>query len=411
MIKTPALMVLAAVLPLLAEQSPPPHALWAGHAVAEISPGPGFTPFGYDFRGERTTPGHAGVHDPLRCRVLVLGGAAHSDQTLVLASFDLAVLPDDLVAAWRPLIAKHARTTPERVILAATHTHSAPFPDLTEKEGAYLSKVRDAVMNAVARAEGLRFPVTPWFQAAPLGLGYDRRVKTPDGIKLNWNPQEYPDRPPQPALDPTCSLLEFRQANGPRRIVLWSHGAHPVVLGKTSAVMSADFPGRACDLIGEFLPETRAMFFMGASAHSHPWIATQENPARIEPVARAAASFVSLLSEGARPLAAGPPRVARGTVKTGAGPLELSVVRLGELRLMAAPVELFEELALDLRRRAGGPVFLITLANGWHGYLPHRAAFAEGAYEVDDARRQGYRPGDGEALVDVLLRLDEGLDD
>jgi hypothetical protein len=408
--KIPAAILLATALPLAALESAPPHTLWAGHAVADISPGPGLTPFGYDFRGERTTPGHAGVHDPLRFRVLVLGDAAHSDQTLVLASFDLAVLPDELVAAWRPLIAKNARTSPERVILAATHTHSAPFPDLTEKEGPYLTKIRDAVMDAVARAEGLRFPVRPWFQAAPLGLGYDRRVKTSDGVQLNWNPQEYPDRPPQAAVDPTCSLLEFRQDNGPRRILLWSHGTHPVVLGKTSAVMSADFPGRACDLIGDFLPETRAMFFMGASAHSQPWIATQENPARIEPVARAAASFVSLLAEGARPLAPGPLRMAGGTVETGAGPLELSVVRIGELRVMAVPVELFEELALDLRRRAKGPVFLITLANGWHGYLPHRAAFEEGRYEVDDARRQGYRPGDGEALVDALLRLDERLD-
>jgi hypothetical protein len=76
---------------------------------------------------------------------------------------------------------------------------------------------------------------------------------------------------------------------------------------------------------------------------------------------------------------------------------------------MAVPVEMFEELALDLRKRAGGPVFLMTLANGWEEYLPHRAGFDQGGYEVDAARQHGYKPGDGEALVDALLALDRGI--
>jgi hypothetical protein len=367
------------------------------------------TPFGYDFRAERTAPGNAGVHDPLRCRALVVSDAVLPARPLVLVSFDLCVIPAEMVHAWRRLIAERARTTEDRVILAATHTHSGPFPEAPEKDGSYLTSIKGAVLDAVARAEGLRFPVEARFQSAPLGLAYDRRVKTTEGIRMNWNPQEYPDRPPQPAVDPTCSVLVFRQENGPRQHVLWSHGTHPVVLGKTSPVMSADFPGRACDLIGEYLPGSSPMFFMAAAGHSQPWISTQENAARIEPVARAAASFVALLCEGTRPVT--PPRisVARGTVETGAGKLELSVVRIGDVRLMAVPVELFEELALDLRKRAGGPVFLMTLANGWEEYLPHRAAFGEGGYEVEAARGHGYKPGDGEALVDALLALDQGL--
>ena len=46
--------------------------------------------------------------------------------------------------------------------------------------------------------------------------------------------------------------------------------ATPVILGKTSAVMSADFPGRACDLINEYLPGSNSMFFMAAAGHSQP---------------------------------------------------------------------------------------------------------------------------------------------
>ncbi|MEO8616576.1 MAG: hypothetical protein ABI600_15645, partial [Luteolibacter sp.] len=179
-----------------------------------------------------------------------------------------------------------------------------------------------------------------------------------------------------------------------------------VVLGRTSPWISADFPGRACDLIDQYLPDTQSMFFMGASGHSQPWISTQEDPAKLEPVARAAASFVALLAEGTRPLADHLRlSVSHGEVETGAGKLGLTVISLGGIRLMAVPVELFEELSLDLRRRSKGPVFLMTLANGWNEYLPDRAAFAEGAYEVEAAVSQGYKPGDGEALVDALLKL------
>lgn len=383
--------------------------LRAGFAEADISPGAGLTPFGYDFRGEQTSPGNAGVHDPLRCRVVALSDGALPDKPLVIVSFDLCVLPGAMVEAWRPLIAERAHTTVDRVILTATHTHSAPFADVAEKEGPYLSKIKDAVLDAVARAEGLRFPVSARFQAAPLGLAYDRRVKTPEGIRMNWNPQEYPDRPAVAAADPTCSVLMFCQENGPRQYVMWSLGAHPVVLGKTSPVISADFPGRACELIQQYLPDSKAMFFMAAAGHSQPWISTQENPAKIEPVARAAASFVALLTEATHPVGSPKIAVAQGTVASGAGKLPLTVARIGEVRLMAVPVELFEELALDLRKRAGGPVFLMSLANGWCEYLPHRAAFAEGGYEVDAARANGYQPGDGEALVEALLALDREL--
>lgn len=168
-------------------------------------------PFGYDFRAERASPGNTGVHDPLRCRVLALSDAALPDKPLVLVSLDLCVIPSAMLKAWRSLIAGRAHTSEDRVILAATHTHSGPFPDVSEKEGAYLTEIQAIVLDAVARAEGLRFPVQARFESAPLGLAYDRRVMTSEGIQMNWNPQEYPDRPPQPAADPTCSVLVFRQ--------------------------------------------------------------------------------------------------------------------------------------------------------------------------------------------------------
>jgi hypothetical protein len=408
--RPPHLLLLSALLavPVLADPGASWKGLRAGHAEADISPGREITPFGYDFRGQKTPPGNPGVHDPLRFRALALSDAAEPRKPVILASFDWCVIPDALAAKWRERIATHTGTTPERVILTATHTHSGPYPDAAADAAtaAYLTDVEERICGAAARAVSNTYPVRASWQAAPLGLSYDRRVRAAEGIAMCWNPQVFEDRQPVPAADPTCSLLLLRQDNGPRQFALWSHGSHPVVLGRTSPWISADFPGRACALIGEYLPGSQAIFFMGASGHSQPWISTQEDPAKLEPVARAAASFVALLAEGTRPLdSAASLAVHHGSVETGAGKLDLTVIRTGGIRLIAVPVELFEELSLDLRRRSSEPVFLMTLANGWNGYLPHRAAFEEGGYEVEAALKQGYRPGDGEKLVDALLQL------
>lgn len=71
--------------------------LRAGYAEADISLGPSLTPFGYDFRAERTSPGNTGVHDPLRCRVLALSDAALPDKPLVVISLDFCVIPSAML--------------------------------------------------------------------------------------------------------------------------------------------------------------------------------------------------------------------------------------------------------------------------------------------------------------------------
>jgi hypothetical protein len=106
--------------------------------------------------------------------------------------------------------------------------------------------------------------------------------------------------------------------------------------------------------------------------------------------------MVALLAQAGRP-AGDELRIAAKT--------DLAVWRIGRVRLAAAPVELFSELSAELRRQLPGPLLVATNTNGWTGYWPTRAAFAEGGYEVDGARALGRRPGDGERLVEALVAL------
>ena len=113
------------------------------------------------------------------------------------------------------------------------------------------------------------------------------------------------------------------------------------------------------------------MVLQGPSGDAHPWVATQEDPALIEPVARAAAGMVGLLAEAVRPLG---------------DDIELSTA-----------VETWScgQHELDLA------------ANGWTGYWPTVEAIGQGGYEVDAAKAMGRDTADTQELIDRLAALAE----
>ncbi len=381
-------------------------ALSAGFATADISPAADATLYGYGFRA----PGFDRIHAPLLARVCAIHDGT---QPAALVALDHCVIPDEQATALRAEIATALGTSIERVMLAATHTHSGPEPT-----PAYFAAIRDRTVDAARRAAGYRVPVVARFREAPLGLAYNRRVPRGDGGNVHhcWGTQEWPDRIPVGTPDPTCSVLELAQLNGDRRYLIWNLGAHPVALGKTSRVLSPDYPGVANAVIESVLPGSHALFTLGAAGDAQPWISTEELLEGADLVGRTAGLFVSVLRHGAPPLAAGSASgdaalrcVARTVVIAGAA-LPLMAWRLGPLYFVGLPVELVAELGIALRRRLPGPVFVITVANGWHGYWCTARQWAEGGYEIEVARTCGLTPGCGEALVDAASALARELD-
>jgi hypothetical protein len=79
----------------------------------------------------------------------------------------------------------------------------------------------------------------------------------------------------------------------------------------------------------------------------------------------------------------------------------MTLVTIGDLAVIGISGELFVELGLVLK---ANPRFAHTFVAGYCndliGYIPTRAAYAEGGYEVDTAR---IAAGSGEAIVDTAL--------
>ena len=385
--------------------------IFAGFGSFDITPSRQPSLVGYGQRLELHGSGNAGILDPLHVRALALSSGG---ETLLLLSFDLCVLTPPVVDEWRLRLAGALDLPTDAILLASTHTHSGPharvatgediiFQLTTQTDEADLSYgtlvLERAILAAREALSGLR-PHEVFWNHGPLGFGYKRRVATDSGIRMCWNPKEFPELRPSPSPDPHCGALIFRDEEG-GEIVLWSAAAHPVVLGKESNVVSADWPGYACNQLDGLHPNRRSIFVLGPCGEVHPWIATQGDPAGVAAVGSTAAHFVDLLSHGTQtPRPAALKRITRDV-----NGMPLTAWNICGVILLGAPVELFASLSLELRRVHFGPLLIATLANGWQAYFPDRAAFHEGVYEAEVARACGRKPGDGEALLAELDSL------
>lgn len=90
---------------------------------------------------------------------------------------------------------------------------------------------------------------------------------------------------------------------------------------------------------------------------------------------------------------------------------EVMLLAIGEISILLLPGEPFVELGLEIKRRAGHEALMVIgYANGVPGYIPHRAAYETGGYEVAEAYRfynypSAFAPEAGEMLVEEALRL------
>jgi hypothetical protein len=88
--------------------------------------------------------------------------------------------------------------------------------------------------------------------------------------------------------------------------------------------------------------------------------------------------------------------------------LIVHAMRIGDLGIVAAPCEIFVEIGLELKQKSPfKPTFVISLANGYNGYLPTPEQHKLGGYETWRAR-SSYLEVD--ASVKITEKLFELLD-
>ena len=380
-----------------------------------ITPPPGVVLEGYASRKGVS----CGVHDDLYVSSLWL---EIGDQTFVFSSIDVLGIPNALDSTVRSRVAEEFGIPPNNLLLAATHTHSGPAL-IGLQEGNQLNKLwlkllPDYILGSIKMAKQVT-------EDCFMTIG----TMNESGIGKNRRKAGGP-------TDPTLTTVAFwtKKTKDCMAVVI-NYACHPTVLDHNNLLISSDFVGPLRNTIWTLKEFTNSvvLFFNGAegdvnigysaekSALGKP-VEVRRNFEMAVKVGKVLAldtalalekctkvkkeSSVFSLREKIRVPVRKPRDVKEieGDLASAVDELErfflseelkvseslpyevdlpLHLIKLPNLTIFALPVEPFSEVGLRLRALVKNSyVMIISLANGWYGYLPTKEAFKEGGYET-----------------------------
>ena len=226
----------------------------------------------------------------------------------------------------------------------------------------------------------------------------NRRAMDVDGrVSLGLNP----DGP----VDRQFNLIRLSRPDGSLIALVANYAMHGTVMSGQNLKISGDGPGTVATYLEEKLGGT-VLYVNGAAGNVAPIYSVYPNPQSGH-----LSQFRVLLGDrilaALRSLGPGTAEVtirhAEKTVDTPLKPdvtwpeslsayaandgrplvrLPVRFVRMNDTVIWSAPVEMFSEIAMNVRDRSPfSNTFYFGYTNGWFGYLPTAKAFEEGGYE------------------------------
>lgn len=384
-----------------------PSPLQVGAAMRTINP-----PLGAPLIGYPSDRPNTGIGLDLCVRAALFGPAGSGTPASAVVVLDTLGVSPDLVAEIRALAAAAAPGLPrEAILVAATHTHSAPTLMPFRKgnmdaqpDRAYRTHVLAQIEPLIREAWSNRADVTARVGLTEAKWGMNRRVVDKAGKATNvW-------RDPQGRHPGYCnSNLRFavfeRLSDGKPHVILNTYGCHPVVLGGGNTQVSADYPGY---LVRKLEAQTGAacLHLTNAAAQINPRDPLHDDPERARPMGEALAAEIAAALPFARPLEGNDFGHVRVPLNLKLGPearanysarakdssdgqtlaSEIQALKIGDLAFVTAPGELFAELGVALENQSPfRHTFVVTYANDNLGYLFTDSAYREGGYEPKGA--------------------------
>jgi hypothetical protein len=352
-----------------------------------------------------------GVHDHLFHRIVAMDDGKTQ---FFLVSTDLAVVSPSFYDEVTRDLQKEVGIEPLQVWWTMTHTHSAPevgpagLPAVFmgerykhEPNLEYSTWVKNKLIEGIKEARSKLEP-------ARLGVGWgfavaniNRRGKDVEGPSfLGMNPDGQADR--------LIGLIRLEKADGKLLALIANYAMHGTVLGAENLQISGDAPGVVAEYVEEKLGAPM-LYINGAAGNLAPIYSVYPDfksghlsqfrvllgdkilaaNGKIGPTtSEVELSLGAKIVETPRKEGLGwAPELADYLRKTSTGAM---VVRLpirflkinNDVAIWAAPLELFCEIAMDIRNRSPFPYTLyFGYCNGWLGYFPTKAEFAFGGYE------------------------------
>lgn len=365
-------------------------------AVSQIDITPGDVERGVDIVGHRRIVKE--VRDPLKASVLLLDDG---ETKVSIVTLDLIYSYEPMLQGIRAIVEKETRILGANVMVAASHTHSAPFCD---KDDEFVQSVIEKVGAAAKDANGN-------FKMASVGYGEDEisfsvnRRKVIDGRAIIRMNSDGPN-------DPRVKVLRFDDGESLTPMAVLMHatchpccftwgdkGSQPYPDGYPR--MSADFPGEARAFVEQIYGgETNALFLQGCAGDIRPNL--QGHPYRCADEADIQWCGRDLGGAVVRSLAKQVTReelqtretfykirVAGETVelpgKEAPVPAELMAVKVGPFLILTMPGEPMVEYGFKLEAAIADRAIPIVVgyANGRLGYIATADSYEVGGYEPE----------------------------
>lgn len=418
-----ALIALLAILSTSAAGAEP--ARWmAGAAKVSITPPEPVWMAGY---AARTGPSE-GTLTELNARALALADAR--GQRIVVVTLEIIEIPSTLRDRIVAMASERHGLDPAELLVNVSHTHGGPMvsaktiadwgidPVWGRRAEEYVDFLVARIDDAIGAAISSLAPATLGRSDSSCAFAMNRRLPTPDGVRLAPNPDG--------TVDHDVPVLRVMSVDGPLLAVLFGYACHNTAFGPTR-LLNGDYAGFALAKLEGDHPGAVALFLMGCGGDQDPAPRRDEADAIANGEALAAAVERGLAGEPVAlpprlagslaicplPFAPLPPRAdleARAASPNGfvsrharfvldrwpnpgeqppEYPLPVQVVDVGGgLMLVALGGEPMADYSLRLKRElaaAGRRVWVAGYSNLVHAYVPTKRVLAEGGYEGTEA--------------------------
>ena len=421
----------------------------AGFAQADITPQ--YWPV-RKYGGLRRTAYAYWACDPPCARAAVFEA---ENKRIAIVSLDIVIIEWEHVQAIRAEAQQRLGIPPENILVCATHNHSCPAVitrPVFDREEAYLEFMREqavaALETACERLTDVSVGMASGFEGR---VSFNRRFIMRDGTIKTLPKRADPNiRHVEGPIDPEIATICCKDSEGRVVGVLVNFACH-ATHRMGGDMISAGYPGALCRRVREaFGVQCTCVFLNGACANLiHINLSDPDHVDDPEHISRVLAADTVRLIEGMEfstdldvdsrtadirlplrdfsalekdikrpgftdPLLAGVDvyeaslQILKAIrAERDYEPAQVQVLRIGDVALACIPAEYFTEHGLRIKMQS--PIektLVVSLANGWVGYVPTVEAFARPCgHETTSALWSKLIPEAGDMLADTALGL------
>ena len=407
----------------------------AGTGVVDITP-----PIGVSLAGSLRARKSTGITTPLYSKAVVF---ENGETSMAIVSVDVCVLDKDFVDAATAIIRERTKIPAENVMVAASHTHAGPYTSPVfgkeeDRDTAYLSLLpRHVADSATIAHQRLVAAQAGSASGREETTAHYRRVRMKyGGVRNTWMKLDK-DQIAGPAgeIDPEVGILLTKDSEGRTLSVIFNYSLHANCHDNWTLI-DGSYPPRVAKIV-EGKIGGMTSYTAGACGNINPVgkpdftasriadeilrvIPTIETTSQVRLYAKKVhldlplRDFSRLRIEAIRRDWPGPDaeavfteeweRLHRAGSRSVASSVQVLAVH--DTAFVGVPGEFFVELGREIKRRSPFKrTYVVELANDYVGYIPTRAAFEEGGYEVLDARSSKVSAEAGEIVVEQCVRM------